>query len=236
MKKSFLLYHDMKESIDNVGLSYEQKGKLLEVIFCYHNGCDLPELDPLTNAAWGFMKTTFDRDIEKYEKLSAIRKKAGKLGGKASKQKKQMVAKEANGSNCDDSDSVSASDICSDIPDGKSAALWKKRPKACEPEQWQKYLDYSREFIEGQQNRWGKIAKINDSTLSNSAKALDNLIRIQQYNKNAVHETIEWAASDSFWSKQVISLGGLTRKSGKNDLIKFDNIVAARQSEMIDRG
>lgn len=113
MKKSFLLYHDMKTSIDGVKLSQKQKGDLFDAIFCYHNNCEMPELDPLTNAAWAFLKTTFDRDIDEYKRVSGLRKEAGKKGGKqkvanASK-RKQKVAKGSKASKSYLSVSVSES-------------------------------------------------------------------------------------------------------------------------------
>jgi hypothetical protein len=112
-----------------------------------------------------------------------------------------------------------------------SAELSGHRPSNCSPEDWEKYLAYSREFLERQQEMLGKLVKITESKIIAGAKALDNLIRVQGFERRAVYETIEWARLDDFWGTQVRSLGSLTKK-GRNDETKFSNILSKRFEEV----
>lgn len=105
------------------------------------------------------------------------------------------------------------------------------RPSQCPPEQWDKYVAYSRQFLDRQHQAWGPLVKITESKVQAGAKALDNLIRVQGFPKRTVQETIEWAMADDFWSQQLRSLGSLTKKS-KNDELKFSNILAKRAEEV----
>lgn len=105
------------------------------------------------------------------------------------------------------------------------------RPSQCSPEEWEKYLAYSRDFLDRQHQAWGPLVKVTESKVVAGAKALDNLVRVQDFPKKVVHETIEWAMADDFWSQQLRSLGSLTKKS-KNDELKFSNILAKRAEEV----
>jgi len=105
------------------------------------------------------------------------------------------------------------------------------RPKACSEEQWDKYLAYSHDFLKKQHARWGKVVQVSEDRVLSGAKALDNLIRVQGYSSEVIHETLQWARDDGFWGLQLRSLGSLLRK-GKNGESKFNNILAARAMEV----
>lgn len=107
------------------------------------------------------------------------------------------------------------------------------RPNACSIEQWEKYLSYSQEFLEKQHERWGKLVQVSEPRVVAGAKALDNLIRVKQFPKELVHETLTWARDDDFWSLQLRSLGSLLKK-GSNGESKFSNILAQRAKEESD--
>lgn len=104
------------------------------------------------------------------------------------------------------------------------------RPRGCSQEQWGRYLSYSRTFLEEQQKRWGPLIKISNSRVQAGAKALDNLVRVQGFDPRVVYETVEWARNDDFWQQQLRSLGSLTKK-GRNDELKFSNILSQRTME-----
>lgn len=104
------------------------------------------------------------------------------------------------------------------------------RPKACSPEQWDKYLTYSKSFLQEQQERWGKLVQISESRVLGGAKVLDNLVRVKGFSKELVQETLEWARDDDFWSLQLRSLGSLLKKSSNGET-KFSNILAQRAKE-----
>lgn len=228
-KKSFLIYFDQRDALSY--MTDELRGRLLLAVLDYAKDGDMPDKDDCDlMGQFVHFKSIVDRDSAKYLKTcERNRNSARKRWDASACEGIQVDAKHA------DRDTDIDRDICSDIPEGQSVVLWKKRPKACEQEQWQKYLDYSLEFLQGRKAVHGKIIHITDSKLSASAAALDNLIRVKGYNKEAVHETIQWAIDDSFWSDQVRSLGSLTKKGGNGE-IKFDNIVTARKREMVARG
>ena len=73
-KASFVLYTDYKQHIDL--LSLEEKGLLLESIFCYVNGQELPPLSGMAKMAFSFIKSGLDRDAEKYELICDKRRQA----------------------------------------------------------------------------------------------------------------------------------------------------------------
>lgn len=104
------------------------------------------------------------------------------------------------------------------------------RPKACPKEQWDKYTEYSRKYLEEQHERWGSLVQVTNSRIKAGAKALDNLIRVKGFPSQVVYETIEWGRNHEFWEQQIRSLGGLT-KNGKNGESKFANMLASRTQE-----
>ena len=74
-KKSFILYHDQKEIIDE--LDDEQAGKLFKAIYEY-NVNKKNTLDGVLKLVFISFKKTFDRDEEKWEDITAKRSEAGK--------------------------------------------------------------------------------------------------------------------------------------------------------------
>lgn len=66
-RSSFLLYFDMYDSIRP--LTIVQKAQLLDAMFLYHRGEDLPELDPVVSMCFSFLSRTFDMNRAKYEQL-----------------------------------------------------------------------------------------------------------------------------------------------------------------------
>ncbi|BCS86835.1 hypothetical protein [Pseudodesulfovibrio sediminis] len=101
------------------------------------------------------------------------------------------------------------------------------RPKECSSEQWGNFMVFSKQFLERQHDRLGKLVKTTDSRVLSGAKALDNLIRVQKFEQKVVFETVEWAMTNSFWQTNLLSLGSLTKNS-RNGESKFTNILAAR--------
>jgi len=78
-KKSFILYYDQKEIIDE--LDDEQAGKLFKAIFEYNVNKKIT-LKGVLKLIFIPFKTSFDRDESKWEDIIEKRKNAGKLGAK----------------------------------------------------------------------------------------------------------------------------------------------------------
>ena len=86
-KRSFILYCDQVEMLKK--LTDEQAGFLIKKIYGYcGNGRQDPEIeDPIIDMAFTSVKTSLDRDHEKYLKIIERNKVNGKLGGRPKKPK-----------------------------------------------------------------------------------------------------------------------------------------------------
>ena len=95
-KKSFLLYRDTYDAIKN--LKKEEKGDLLDALYLYSSGKKLPEMSPMANLAFSFMKRSLDQDTERYIAKCETNRENGKLGGRPKKPKKsERLLSKANG-------------------------------------------------------------------------------------------------------------------------------------------
>ncbi len=84
MKDSFILYNSFYDPLK--GLSDQDKARLFDAIFCYHIRGEVPDMSPVCQMAFNFMKGQFDRDSEKY--LSTIverNRRNGARGGRPPK-------------------------------------------------------------------------------------------------------------------------------------------------------
>jgi len=118
MKKSFLLYCDLKHTIDK--LPNETAGKLLKLILDYANGDFNEPDDLLLQVVFEPIKQSLIRDLEKYDAKVIRNKENGSKGGRPSKEgnpKKPnglihnpLKAKKADSDNDNDNDSVSDND------------------------------------------------------------------------------------------------------------------------------
>ncbi len=79
-KDNFILYSE-QEQLFNL-LNDTQAGKLIKAIFEYEKNGTIPKLNPQTNMAFISIKTTLDRNKEKYEKVIERNKQNGKKGGR----------------------------------------------------------------------------------------------------------------------------------------------------------
>jgi hypothetical protein len=63
-KNSFILYKDQYDSMRSLAVA--QKAQLLDAIYLYHLNEQIPELDPVVQMAFSFIKRQFDKDNDKY--------------------------------------------------------------------------------------------------------------------------------------------------------------------------
>lgn len=87
-KKSFVLYHDVRQPLEL--LTDEERGKLFLAILDYSEYDKVPDFDGALQMAFAFIKTGLDRDTAAWESKREKRREAGSLGGK------QRVANQAN--------------------------------------------------------------------------------------------------------------------------------------------
>lgn len=99
-KDTFILRDDFYPQIKM--LTMEQRGILFTAIYAYELGEELPEMDPLTEMCFGFIKSSLDANAEKYESRCEINRENGGKGGRPrnnrtvleENQKNRMVSKE----------------------------------------------------------------------------------------------------------------------------------------------
>ncbi|MCD8146914.1 MAG: DnaD domain protein [Clostridiales bacterium] len=83
MKNSFVVYNEIEQQ--TAMLDDAQLGQLFRAMVRYNQGKEPDIADPLVCVAFGFIKTTMDRDRAKYEETCAKRKVAGAKGGRPKK-------------------------------------------------------------------------------------------------------------------------------------------------------
>ena len=80
MKESFLIYKSLYGPLKT--LSLEEKGLLFEAIFTYQIEGVVPDLPPVINMAFQFVKDQFDRDDNKYNEICERNHRNGSKGGR----------------------------------------------------------------------------------------------------------------------------------------------------------
>ncbi|SME89288.1 hypothetical protein [Desulfovibrio gilichinskyi] len=76
-----------------------------------------------------------------------------------------------------------------------------------------------------------KAPKITESLLNSGQDVVDKLIRLDGFKLDQIRDSLRWAVTDDFWSKNVLSLGSLRKKSKNNDLTKMQNIYASWENK-----
>jgi hypothetical protein len=119
MKKSFLLYCDLKHTIDK--LPDETAGRLLKLILDYANGDFNEPDDLLLQVVFEPIKQSLIRDLDKYDAKVIRNRENGSKGGRPSKEdnpqkptgliNNPLKAKKADSDSDSDNDSVSDNDI-----------------------------------------------------------------------------------------------------------------------------
>ena len=137
MKESFLIYTAHYSAIKS--MTQEQKGDLLDALFMYAEEDEQPEIaDPMVGMAFAFMKSSLDRNSQKYEE------RCQRLRENAKKRWRQGADKEgvidADDARAEVADNSSAKDAIADKGKQKDAKdaiasncmqLHKKDAKAC---------------------------------------------------------------------------------------------------------
>ena len=119
MKKSFLLYCDLKHTIDK--LTDETAGRLLKLILDYANGDFNEPTDLLLQVVFEPIKQSLIRDLEKYDAKVIRNRENGSKGGRPSKEdnpqkptglnNNPLKAKKADSDNDSVSDNGNGNDI-----------------------------------------------------------------------------------------------------------------------------
>lgn len=83
MKDGFVIYTKYEEQIKM--LTDTQAGILLRALIAHQKGAEVPKMDAVTSMAFAFIRQQIDAENQKYDSICAIRKEAGKKGGRPSK-------------------------------------------------------------------------------------------------------------------------------------------------------
>lgn len=78
-KKSFVLYLDYFPAFEKLSLS--ERGELITAIFEYAKTGIEPDLNPVLEMAFSFIRQSMDRDNIKWEQTKKARAEAGRKGG-----------------------------------------------------------------------------------------------------------------------------------------------------------
>lgn len=106
-----------------------------------------------------------------------------------------------------------------------------EKPNACPPEQWDKYVSFSRKFHEAKHQELGAMADVTEKKILDGARALDNLVRVRGIDSATVQSVIMWSMEDGFWRMNLRALTALTNRSSNGDT-KFANILASMHQEL----
>lgn len=90
------MYTRWKNQIER--LSLERRGMLFTAIMAHQSGEEIPELDEVTEMAFGFIRDQLDADAERYKETCRKRREGGKLGGRKKKEENLDVIEEPKGS------------------------------------------------------------------------------------------------------------------------------------------
>lgn len=94
-KKSFVVYTEWRPAIEK--LTDEERGKLFSAMLIYADTGELSNLSPVADIVFTLIKSTLDRDAEKWENTRKKRAEAGKKGGRPKSENNNEKAKKANG-------------------------------------------------------------------------------------------------------------------------------------------
>lgn len=80
-RDSFIMYMSFYDAVEE--LTTEEKGILMDAVFKYHAGADIPELPKLVKMVFSIMSKQFDRDAVKYQKIVERNRDNGGKGGRS---------------------------------------------------------------------------------------------------------------------------------------------------------
>lgn len=91
-KQSFVLYADIREPLSE--LSDEQVGRLFRAVLDYVADGKRPKFKGALGLAFAFVRSSIDRNAEKYQRTIERRRAAGRAGGQASAEARKKRAEE----------------------------------------------------------------------------------------------------------------------------------------------
>lgn len=115
-KKSFLLYCDLKPTIDK--LTDEEAGKLFKHVLAYVNDCQPMLEDRFLEICFEPIRQSLKRDLKKYEEIREVKRKAGIASAESRKNKEQLSTCVENNEHMSTNSTVSVNDNESDSVNG----------------------------------------------------------------------------------------------------------------------
>ncbi len=93
-RQSFIFYIEWRDAL--AGCSEEVRLEVYDAIVEYAASGTLPQLKPMAQVAFNFIKRDIDRNNERYNEILEIRRESGRKGGRPKKEN-QMVFEKPNG-------------------------------------------------------------------------------------------------------------------------------------------
>lgn len=187
-RNSFVFYKDWKEAIKD--LPDEIRLEIYESIIEYATTGNIQELKPMASVAFNFIKTTIDRDIEKYVSIAERNRRNGMKGGRPINNPVNPVGSLETQSNPNNLDNDSVND--NDINSSSSNELHCETPSESHTETIN-YKDLVIWFNQVTKGIFGNI----QNPLSDKRKSLIRA-RIREHGKNTFHYTILKACESDF--------------------------------------
>lgn len=94
MRNSFIFFFSWRDALS--GCSPEVRLEVYDAVIEYAASGTLPQMKPVSQIAFNFIKRDIDRNNERYDEILEIRREAGRKGGRPKKEN-QMVFEKPNG-------------------------------------------------------------------------------------------------------------------------------------------
>jgi len=90
------------------------------------------------------------------------------------------------------------------------------------------------EFYKYQKSQFSDLVKFDERQINDGIQIINYLVRLDGFSLESITEVLKFIVNDDFWSKQVLSLNGLRKKS-KNGNTKFVNaLLKSRTNNQLD--
>lgn len=217
-KRTFIFYSDWINIVRE--MPDKDAGELLKHILSYVNDEDPGTENILVKMAFGHMKPLLKDDLEKWDEIRKMRKKAGSKGGKA--KAKQMLPNanqvEAVNVNVNVNDNVNVN-----VNDNKEKVNFEIEIH----DSLQNCLKYFPDHLHPKKNQ-----------VDNWLEVLEKLHRIDNLPLHAIEKIVESTRADEFWSKNFLSLTKLRKKNRDGVLyitVFYENYLKTKEGKKNER-
>lgn len=185
----------------------------------------------IENGQGRLINPRLEKERKKQEEWRTKSRRGGILSGKARREKASKGGSRVDQAN--DEPNMNSSSFVSGLQSSSSTASSKKKREVVTTVP-ATYIEISRYFLEKQKEQFP-----NESALNNSFEScvIDGAKKIllfhikEKWGDIEIKKVLDWILDDSFWSRQIRTLGGIRiRKGGKGTPMKFENARASMEA------